>query len=121
MPPNRFESEHERLVGQARALVTHLSGLELRIDSGEVSYEQHRTYARRAAALAEQLSAGISLASNDIYGPAFCLLRPALEQVVFDRLLCLATQHLQTMADVSEETFARWNRSAKQVQIGRRA
>jgi len=108
MAPSPIESEHAGLLVHTRSLIAALSGLEGRIESGNVTYEQHRVYAQRASALVEQLSAALALAANNYYGPAFCLLRPALEQAIFDRLLCLGTQYVQTMSDVSEETFSRW-------------
>lgn len=108
MTNSPFETDHATLVAHAQQLVVDLGTFGQRIETGEISYGQHRTYAERVSALAEQLGAAIDLAGREAYGQSFCLLRPALEQIVFDRLLCLASQYVRQIADVSLETFEEW-------------
>jgi hypothetical protein len=108
-----FEAEHSGLLSHARALLSDLTTIEARIVTGEISYEQHRTYVRRADALASQLSAALALAANNHYSAAFCLLRPALEQLMFDRLLCLGNRYVQKIPDVPEGRFKQWQAERK--------
>lgn len=102
------ETEHRLVLGHARTLIEGLAGFDGRIESGDVSYEHHRVYARRAASLADQLRCAMELVANHQYSAAFCLLRPALEQIVFDRLLVFATRYVQRIPDVPEPTYAQW-------------
>ena len=106
-------TEHAGLLAHARALLDDLAFLKGSVVSGEVSYEQHRTYGKRAAACAEQLEAALILTETNRYGAAFCLLRPALEQLVFDRLLCLGNRYVQRIKGVSETTFEQWKADRK--------
>lgn len=96
------------MLEHARKLINGLAEFEGRIESGDVSYEHHRVYARRAAALADQLRSAMELVADDQYSAAFCLLRPALEQIVFDRLLAFATRYVRRIPDVPEPTYAQW-------------
>jgi len=105
-----FEAEHQALLLHAREFVLDLSAFAQRIETGEIAYGQHRTYVERVSTLAEQLGAAIELAGRDAYGQSFCLLRPALEQIVFDRLLCLASKYVRQIAEVPLETFEDWRR-----------
>ena len=111
--PDLFETEHAGLLIDARALLADLTASEGRIVSGEISYEQHRTYMRRAEALASQLSAALALAASNHYSAAFCLLRPALEQLMFDRLLCLGNRYVQKIPDVPQGRFEQWKAERK--------
>jgi hypothetical protein len=107
---NPIEAEHRTLLLHARGVVAELATFAQRIETGDVSYGQHRTYAERASTLAEQVDVAIELAIRQAYGQSFCLLRPALEQIVLDRLLCLASKYVRQIADVSLETFEDWRR-----------
>lgn len=113
MLPGQIESEHAGLLSHANALLADLAGFAGKIDSGDVSYDQHRRYAMRAATLSNQLTAGLALASAERYGPAFCLLRPSLEQLVLDRLLCLASRYRDTFPDISLPDFEQWKQEWK--------
>lgn len=108
-----FQLEHRALIDHAEGLIQTLARFERRLKSGEVSHAQHRTYAQRAAALADQLTAVMTLAPLHQYSAAFGLLRPALEQTVFDRLLCLATLFVRTIHNVSDDQFRQWEQERK--------
>ena len=105
---SQFAAEHELLLSTATQTIAELSRFEHRIQTGDVSYAQHRVYSERARGLSRALETIVALLHENKYLQAFCLLRPALEQSIFDRLLCLADRHVQTMSEVPEDTYATW-------------
>ena len=103
----KFESEHGPLLAVAESLIEQLSQLSGRIDAlGDVWQHQHTVFADRCSALGEYLSASVALATSELYAPAFCVLRGALEHHVFDLLLMLADRYEQTFIGVTRQGFA---------------
>lgn len=100
--------EHPSLLGIAADLLSALRGFGRRLDSGDLSYEQHGVYAARAGTLALQLHAALTMVHENLYGQAFGLLRSGLEQLVFDRLLCLGTTYTQRIPEMSQADFDDW-------------
>lgn len=100
-----LDDEHGRLLSIAGELLDVLHRFGQRIESDNVSYEQHRVYADRASDLARQLHAALTMVRAELYGQAFDLLRTGLEQIVFDRLLCLGTTYTQRIVGMSHQDF----------------
>ena len=75
---------------------------------GGVEYAQHIEFAGRARLLGTCLDAVLRLATDHHYPAAFALLRTALEHEVFDRLLFLASRHVQVIEAVPDEVWNRW-------------
>jgi hypothetical protein len=113
-----FDDEHSALLGIAGELVDALRRFGSRIQSEDVSYEQHRVYAARAGDLAVQLHAALTMVRAEMYGPAFALLRTGMEQVVFDRLLCLGTTYTQRIVGMSQQDFEVWRHKWRSKEAG---
>ena len=111
---HQFESEHAELLNHADGLLADLAQIDSNLSTGDVSHEQHRVYVGRAAALSDQLVAALAVARDDRYSAALSLLRPALEQLIFDRLLALGSRYVQRIPDVTQATFERWRREWKE-------
>ncbi len=93
----------------ARCLIDRLLDCEAALrPRGEVQHMQHTEFAWRARLLGMCLDSALAAASAQHYPTALALLRTALEHQVFDRLLFLASRHVQVIEDVSDEVWARW-------------
>jgi hypothetical protein len=106
--PSPLETEHHDLLTTATGLIESLEAFGGQIQSGDVTYEQHRVYATRGNALALQCRGVMQLLVTEMYGQAFGLLRPALEQIVLDNLLCLASKYVLRYEAMSPEVFESW-------------
>lgn len=105
---SQFEQEHGALLAAASVLLAELKSFNTRLQSTDVEYEQHRVFSERGRGLERQLSAALDLAIVDHYAPAFAAIRPGLEQVIFDRLLFLASKLRESYEDVPEAQFVAW-------------
>lgn len=93
----------------ATRLVDALSGCPRALrHRGGVQHVQHNEYASRARSLAGFPTAVLRLGDAGESGPAFALLRTALEHSIFDRLLFRATRHEQRTDPIDDATWARW-------------
>src|SRR5881275_2346363 len=68
---------------------------------GGIQQLQHNEFAWRARLLGVCLNSALRAASGHEYPPALALLRTALEHQVFDRLLFLASRHVQVIEGVN--------------------
>jgi hypothetical protein len=93
----------------ARELTTRLIDCEaaLRLRGG-FQQMQHNEFAWRVRLLGNCLDSALRAASTNEYPAALALLRTALEHQVFDRLLFLASRHIQVIEGVSDEVWERW-------------
>jgi hypothetical protein len=101
-------AEHSVLVASAKLLIRDLWDLGGQLDHGDAQHQVHTDFAERAQALGMQLDAALVLTERDSYGPAFGLLRTALEHWCVDRLVFLGRRILQVHRNVSEETWRNW-------------
>lgn len=100
--------EHVELLASAHGLVEELAHLSGRLIHGDTHHVVHTDFAARAAMLGRQLEACVALVEKDLYGPAFGLLRTALEQCCVDQLLFLGRRFLQVFTNVDEATWESW-------------
>jgi len=112
-----FESEHGALLEGLRPMLRHLTGFRLRLQRGEVDF-QHDLFAERAASLVLYIDAAVRLAAEDLYAPAFALLRTALEHQALDHLYFLSTRYKVVFRDVSEQRLAEWREQAARREPG---
>jgi hypothetical protein len=97
--------EHEQLYGTAHFLITLLKGLSKGLQHGEVEHVIHREAAERCRSLAITTESAVVCAHQDIYGPAFALLRSALEQTLVDKLVFLGRRHVQILKGVTNDQW----------------
>ena len=71
-------------------------------------------FAERVWSLGLYLRGALALVQLDMYLPALAVLRSALEHHVQDHLLFLGSRYTVTIKDVSEETFAEWQRAVEE-------
>jgi len=69
---------------------------------------QHNEFAWRVRLLGNCLTSALRAASANEYPAALALLRTALDHQIFDRLLFLASRHVQVLEGVSDEVWGRW-------------
>ena len=69
---------------------------------------QHNEFAWRVRLLGICLTSALRAATAHEYPAALALLRTAVEHQVFDRLLFLASRHVQVIEGVSDEVWERW-------------
>lgn len=81
----------------------------------EVYHDQHRRFALRARLLAIHLTSTQSLLANDLYPPAFCTLRTALEHHMTDLLMMLGYRYVQLFDGVNDED---WESLIKSYETG---
>lgn len=105
MTSTDLERDHPALVASARDLLDDLVGFEHRLTTPGVEYGHHHKYARRAEDLQRQLEAALVLRERDLYAPAFAVLRSALEQILFDRLMFAASGYRRRSAPVTKEAW----------------
>ncbi len=99
------DDEHAALLDSAIHLISDLLELPNRLMHGEVEYHIHTEFADRARSLALHLSAALTLAQQDLYGPALAIVRTCLEHCLLDSLVFLGTCYVQIHRGVDE---ARW-------------
>jgi len=99
------ERDHPVLVASAQNLLGELVGFERRLTTPGIEYAHHYKYARRAEELQRQLEAALALCELDLYAPAFAVLRSALEQILFDRLMFSASRYRRRTQKVTKETW----------------
>src|SRR5260370_41526178 len=99
------ERDHPVLVASAQNLLGDLVGFERRLTTPGMEYAHHYKYARRAEELQRQLEAALVLCELDLYAPAFAVLRSALEQILFDRLMFAATRYRRRTLPVTKEAW----------------
>jgi hypothetical protein len=104
----QLEHEHGPLLEAAGTLLSELRGFRERFMQHDVEYHQHRVYADRGRALLRQFEAALMLLRAHLYAPAFDVLRVALEQMVFDRLLFLASRFRQVIENVPDDEWNSW-------------
>jgi hypothetical protein len=105
MTSTDLDQEHPGLVASARDLLDDLVGFERRLTTPGVEYGHHYKYARRAEDLQRQLEAALVLSERDLYAPAFAVLRSALEQILFDRLMFAASGYRRRTPQVTKEAW----------------
>jgi hypothetical protein len=103
--------EHHDLLVTAERLVAELAGLRARLEhQNDMEHAQHGEFAERARGQADHLRAAIMLTRSDLYAPAFGCLRIALEHMLVDHLVFLGRRVVQIIDDITEDTWAEWNR-----------
>jgi len=103
------ENEQVLLWKAASGLVGRLLTCEEALrPRGGIQQMQHNEFAWRARLLGTYLDSALRSAAAHQYPAALALLRTALEHQVFDRLLFLASRHVQVIEDVSDEIWERW-------------
>ncbi len=75
---------------------------------GSIQQMQHNEFAWRVRLLGMCLDSALRAATAHEYPAALALLRTAVEHRVFDRLLFLASRHVQVIEGVSDEVWERW-------------
>jgi hypothetical protein len=106
-----LDAEHSELLKSAKSLIGYLDDLGGRLNPGRVSHQQHYDYSDRAQSLALYLSGAVDLLTGALYGPAFAVLRAALEHHVLDLLIFLARRYVQVIEGVNEETWSKWTKA----------
>jgi hypothetical protein len=86
----------ERLLSR----VEDLHGLSVHLDS---THMQHVDHAKRARQLADHLRGILALSDARRYPSALALVRAALEHHLMDRLIFLATRHVETYGGIKKE------------------
>ena len=107
MTSTDVERDHPGLVASAQNLLGDLVGFERRLTTPDMEYAHHYKYARRAEELQRQLEAALVLCQLDLYAPAFAVLRAALEQILFDRLMFAASRYRRRTQQVTKEAWAK--------------
>ncbi len=93
----------------ARELTARLLVCEAALRSrGSIQQMQHNEFAWRVRLLGMCLDSALRAATAHEYPAALALLRTAVEHRVFDRLLFLASRHVQVIEGVSDEVWERW-------------
>lgn len=82
-------AEHAELVSAAETLVSRLDDIPMRLRHGDAMDMFHEDAAGRCQVFGVTLRAALALTFQDVYGPAFALLRTALEQSLVDKLVFL--------------------------------
>jgi hypothetical protein len=88
--------DHGTLPSHADRLVTRLEDLHGLSVHGSTMHIQHVDHAKRARQLAEHLRGVLALSDACRYPSALVLVRAALEHHLMDRLVFLATRHVET-------------------------
>ncbi len=88
--------DHGTLPSHANRLVARLEDLHGLSEHGSTMHMQHVDHAKRARQLAEHLRGVLTLSDARRYPSALVLVRAALEQHLMDRLVFLATRHVET-------------------------
>jgi hypothetical protein len=114
MGNNVLEMEHAPLLATAQALTERLAAVAGNLRPRDVTHEQHYRFAERAWALHGYLRGALALVANDLYPPAFAVLRSALEHHAQDHLLFLGNRYRATVRDVSDETLEEWKRAIEE-------
>jgi hypothetical protein len=100
--------EHAKLVAAAETLVSLLDDVPMRLRYGDVMHMFHAEAADRCQVFGVTLRSALALTFQDVYGPAFALLRTALEQVLVDKLVFLGRRVVRIISDVEDEVWERW-------------
>lgn len=88
--------DHGTLPAHAERMLTRIEGLGgLSVHRG-VTHMQHVDHVKRARQLAEHLRGVLALSDAHRYPSALVLVRAALEHHLMDRLVFLATRHVET-------------------------
>jgi hypothetical protein len=115
MTSTNLERDHPALVASARDLLDDLVGFEHRLTTPGVEFGHHHKYARRAEDLQRQLKAALVLCELALYAPAFVVLRSALEQILFDRLMFAASRYRRRAPQV---TKGEWEKLQEEFSAG---
>lgn len=105
---NQLRSDHGDLLDCSSRLVSRLEHFRETLVSRDTTYEQHLTFAERAASLAVYLqAAGIAIRAH-LYTPAYGILRCCLEHSVIDTLVFLGRRYSRVARNVDDKTWAEW-------------
>jgi hypothetical protein len=100
---------------QAHAELTDwLDHLPQRLDHGEVQHLERSDAADRVKAFGLHIRGAVSLADQGLYAPAFALFRVAIEHLVLDQLMLLASTYVEVIHNVSAVTWQEWQERHEQ-------
>jgi hypothetical protein len=102
------DADHTDLLSQAKALVVDLNQVHGHLQHGSVEHSHHDDLALRCRSLGVLLDSALSATERDAYGPAFALIRSALEHVMIDKLAFLGERYVQVFTGVDDETWRTW-------------
>jgi hypothetical protein len=100
--------EHESLYVTAGLLIKQLKGLPTGLQHGSAQHMIHTDAAERCRSLGLTIESAVACAERDAYGPAFALLRSALEQTLVDKLVFLGRRHIQVVRGVPADVWQTW-------------
>lgn len=106
----RGRIEHASLYGTVGSLIALLKSLRDGLQHGSTMHVFHTDAAERCRSLGITMESVIACAERDAYGPAFALLRSALEQTLVDKLVFLGRRHVQVVKGVPEDVWQTWQK-----------
>ncbi|WP_295787137.1 hypothetical protein [uncultured Microbacterium sp.] len=103
------DDQHLELASAWVRLAEKLQSRRNLMDFGDETFHvEFATKADRVASLGRYLKAAVKLSDEQLYGPAFAVLRGGLEHAVFDWLLFLGETYVERRQGVDDETWRDW-------------
>jgi hypothetical protein len=98
--------DHGTLPAHADRLLGRLEALDQLTMPGSMMHMQHADHAKRARQLANHLRAVLALSDAHMYASALVVVRAAVEHHLMDKLIFLATRHVETYAGIKKGQVA---------------